>query len=577
MPKTDISVKELVDLISRGELRLPEMQRQYVWPATRVRDLLDSLYRGYPSGSILVWETGQEQPSRDLVVLQAPSPFQGHKLLLDGQQRLTSLSAVIRGQAIRVRNRLRPIDILFNLEHPEEVEEVTEVEDDEIAPDTTGEVPAPEEDQDDQTLGQRLQRLTFVVYSRSLAQDPRWIRVTEVFSSRNDWELLRDRVSSPDDPRYPKYAERLARLRKICDYQYVMQVLERSLSYEEVAEIFVRVNSLGVKLRGSDLALAQITAKWRNSLTLFEEFQEECEEHWFTLDLGILVRTLVVFATKQSKFKTVGSLTEDQLKDAWELAKRGLRFAINFLRSNARIEDETLLSSPMFLIPVAVTGVLKEERLTEAQENALLYWLYVGNAKGHYSRGSTETLLDADLNLLYRQGEPARLLEPLRAQFGRLGIEAIDFEGRNWRSSLYSTAFVALKARGARDWRSGLEISLLHQGRNHFIEAHHVFPKSLLQKAGVEPRLINEVANYAFIGGATNRWISNRSPSEYLPQVVAERGEEELRRHAIPLDPALWEIGNFEGFLQERRALLAAAINGLLDQHAAIPEASQIR
>src|SRR5436853_3616145 len=104
MPKTDISVRELVDMIDRGELRLPEMQRRYVWPSTRVRDLLDSLYRGYPSGTILVWETDREMPSRDLAVAQVSSPFAGHKLLLDGQQRLTSLSAVLRGEAVTVRN-----------------------------------------------------------------------------------------------------------------------------------------------------------------------------------------------------------------------------------------------------------------------------------------------------------------------------------------------------------------------------------------------------------------------------------------------------------------------------------------
>lgn len=565
MPKTDISVKELVDLISRGELRLPEMQRQYVWPATRVRDLLDSLYRGYPSGSILVWETDQEQPSRDLAVSQATSPFAGHKLLLDGQQRLTSLSAVMRGELVHVRNRQRPIDILFNLEHPEAVEEVTEIEDDETS--SNGEMLAPEEDNDDQTLQERLKKLTFVVYARNLAQDNTWIRVTEVFSGKGDWELLRDRVSGPDDPRYQKYADRLSRLRKVRDYQYVMQVLERSLSYEEVAEIFVRVNSLGVKLRGSDLALAQITAKWRNSLAQFEAFQDECEEHYFTLDLGILVRTLVVFATKQSRFKTVGSLSEVRLKEAWEQAKRGLRFAINFLKSNARIEDETLLSSPMFLITVAVVGVLKGERLTDLEERNLLYWLYTGNAKGHYSRGSSETILDADLNIIYRHGDVRRLLDPLKAQFGRLDISSADLEGRNWRSPLFSTSFIALKAHGAKDWRSGLEISLTHQGRSHYIEAHHVHPKSLLQRANIDAKQINEVANCAFIGGATNRWISNRPPSVYLPQVIAERGEDELRRHAIPLDRDLWEIENFERFLEARRELLSSAIQGMFERY----------
>src|SRR5438874_5872480 len=105
MPKIDTTVGSLVEMIRNGELRLPEMQRRYVWPATRVRDLLDSLYRGYPSGAVLVWETDREMPSRNLAVEQNSSPFKGHKLLLDGQQRLTSLTAILRGKAVTVRDR----------------------------------------------------------------------------------------------------------------------------------------------------------------------------------------------------------------------------------------------------------------------------------------------------------------------------------------------------------------------------------------------------------------------------------------------------------------------------------------
>jgi hypothetical protein len=136
MPKIDTTVGSLVAMIKDGELRLPEMQRRYVWPATRVRDLLDSLYRGYPSGTILVWETDREMPSRDLAVEQETSPFKGHKLLLDGQQRLTSLSAIVRGTAVSVRGKKRPIDILFNLNHPDGPPvEVLEVEDDAVGDD----------------------------------------------------------------------------------------------------------------------------------------------------------------------------------------------------------------------------------------------------------------------------------------------------------------------------------------------------------------------------------------------------------------------------------------------------------
>src|SRR5215213_8889565 len=103
MAKAEASVEELVGMIERGELRLPEMQRRYVWRATRVRDLLDSLYRGYPSGSILMWETDEPIPTRDFAIAQDSNAFAGRKLLLDGQQRLTSLTAVLNGEPVSVR------------------------------------------------------------------------------------------------------------------------------------------------------------------------------------------------------------------------------------------------------------------------------------------------------------------------------------------------------------------------------------------------------------------------------------------------------------------------------------------
>src|SRR5437667_887952 len=127
MAKAEASVEELVSMIERGELRLPEMQRRYVWRSTRVRDLLASLYRGYPSGAILLWETDEAVPLQEFAVQQQVNPYTSTRLLLDGQQRLTSLSAVIRGEAVAVRGRKRPVELLFNLEHPEELAVVTEV------------------------------------------------------------------------------------------------------------------------------------------------------------------------------------------------------------------------------------------------------------------------------------------------------------------------------------------------------------------------------------------------------------------------------------------------------------------
>jgi hypothetical protein len=574
MQQQNLSISTLVDMYKRGELRLPEIQRHYVWRATRVRDLLDSLYREYPSGSILMWETDEPVPTRDGAVAQDSSAFAGRKLLLDGQQRITSLTAVLSGEPVKVRGRTRPIEILFNLDHPDgPPSEVVEIESDSDSPLTSEDEESDEtEDGDsDSAIADRFKNFTFVVASRALRAQPNWVSVSEVFRTNNDAVFARRAgVTSMDDPRLQRYTDRLRNLRRIREYKYVVHVLERSMSYQEVTEIFVRVNSLGAKLRSSDLALAQITSRWPNLLRKLEEFQEECEQNWFTIDLGQLVRAIVVFATKQCLFHTVGKTPVAELERGWAEAKEGLRFAINFLRTNAGIEDESLLSSPMFVHALAAVSRVKDNRLAEGEQRALLHWLLVANARGRYSRGSTETLLNEDLNIIFRTGDIAALIEPVRRQFGRLHIEPGDLASRGSNSPLFSLAYLAIKDGGAKDWYSGLGLSLTHQGRLHFIQWHHIHPKSLLKDRGYETGEIHEIANMAFITGQTNRRISNKPPSEYLPEIVARQGRGALDAQLVPADPRLLELENYRDFLRARREALAARMNEFIWKEAEI-------
>jgi hypothetical protein len=571
MQQQNTTIGTLVDMYKRGELRLPEIQRHYVWRATRVRDLLDSLYRGYPSGSILVWETDEPVPTRDFAIAQETNAFAGRKLLLDGQQRLTSLAAVLGGEQVTVRGRKRAIDILFNLEHPDGPPvDIVEVDSDEQSPTTPDDEQVDEADDADESehgLLEKLGRRTFVVANKNLLSQPNWVSVSQVFRTANDADILKKAgIKSFDDANFQKYSDRLKKLRAIKDYPYVVHVLERSMSYEEVTEIFVRVNSLGAKLRSSDLALAQISSRWPNLLKELEAFQEECEKSWFTIEQGQLVRAIVVFATKQCLFRTVASTPVDVLKEGWKQAQEGLRFAINFLRSNAGIEDETLLSSPMFLHTLAAVSRQKDNKLTADEQNQLLHWLLVANARGRYSRGSTETLLNEDLAIVFRSGDMAALMDPVRRQFGRLHVEPDDLAGRGVNSPLFSLAYLALKDGGAKDWYSGLGLSLTHQGKLHFIQWHHVIPKSLLKERAYETGEINEIANMAFITGQTNRRISNKEATDYLVSVVAKQGEEALISQCVPTQHELWSTERYRDFLKARREALAAKMNAFIKE-----------
>lgn len=568
MAKAEASVDELVSMIEHGELRLPEMQRRYVWRATRVRDLLDSLYRNYPSGAILLWDATEEVPLRDFAITQTNTPLRTTRLLLDGQQRLTSLAAVLRGHPVNVRGRKRPIEILFNLDHPNELpfaidhnndsDNDNDTEDDNTLTDDLV-------DSNEDELQQRFNRMTFVVATRKLEQQPNWVRVTEVFKNTSDHTFLkRAGVTSLDDPRYQEYAQRLTRLRNIRNYIYRMDILERHLSYNEVTEIFVRVNSLGAKLRSSDLALAQITAKWRGSLKEFQRFQTYCARAGFDLDLGIHLKNLIAFATGQSRFQTVNRLTEEALRASWQEASQGMEFALNFIQKNAEIHSPTLLSSPFILITLGAFGHRHDYRLTPQQGDTLKKWILLANAKGRYSRGSSETLLDQDLASLRDTGETSDLLTRLSQQVGRLDITPGELEGRNQRSALFKTMFLAFRAQDARDWTSNLVIALDHRGSQHNLQFHHIFPKAILK--GQQPnREIDDIANLVFISGRTNRSLNKTPPNQYLPALIQRVGIEALHAQAIPTDPRLWEIDAYPEFLQTRRALIAQTLTNFLN------------
>jgi hypothetical protein len=409
--------------------------------------------------------------------------------------------------------------------------------------------------------------ITWLLWSGLKTRKDAALGKSKVFKTEADAPFLqRAGVENVSDPRYQKYSQRLARLRGIRRYMYRMDILERALSYEEVTEVFVRVNSLGAKLRSSDLALAQFTAKWKYSLGIFQDFLNQCADAGFELDLGLYTKALIAFATGQSRFHTVGSLSAESLQAAWKESCRGMEFAINFLKENAGIDSPALLSSPFILITVAIYGRQRKYELTPQLADRLRFWILVANAKGRYSRGSSETILDQDLTSVLRGEEIEELVDRLRLQVGRLDVSPAELEGRNQRSALFKTMFLAFKSAGATDWRTNLAIALDHSGKQHRLQFHHIFPKASL-KARVSDREADDIANLAFIGGGTNRRISDKPPSEYIPALVAKGGSEPLIAQGIPLEASLLKVEAYREFLTERRRNVAHILNNFLGTH----------
>ena len=572
--KTENTVESLVSMIERGELGLPEMQRPYVWRSTRVRDLLDSLYRGYPSGTILLWESDKLVPQRKTALEQEKAnPVRNScLLLLDGQQRLTSLAAVIRGKPVAVRGRKRPIELLFNLEHPDKLDFFTEVHED-GSDDVNGNERAEDEaDSTEDELQRRFNRMTFVVATGKLARLPQWVKVSEVFKADSDTAFLKQAgVKGFDDPNYDRYQKRLAALRNIRKYTYRIDVLEK-LSYEEVTDIYVRVNSLGAKLRSSDLALAQITAKWHGSLEKFEAFQSELRRDGFDLDLGsVLLRNLVAFATGQSRFQTVGSLSIDTLQESWEKSCHGMLHALNFMRNNVHIESPALLASPLVLIAVSYFSHKRNYSFSSDESESLRRWVLLANVKGRYSRGSSETILDQDLRILREGKGVTELMVRLQQQALNLQVTPEELAGRNQNSALFKTMFLAFHAAGAKDWQSNLAISINNKGPQDKLQFHHIFPKAVLKDrlrdshtVRAAARLADDIANLCFISGKTNRQLGKEVPHDYIPKHIQKAGPGMFEAQCIPTEERFLGLDKYEEFLIERRKRLAVQLNEFL-------------
>lgn len=569
-------LRTLIDEIKSNRMRLPEMQRAYVWKSTQVRDLLDSLYRNYPVGTILRWETTQKVPTRDFAVSQADTKYESYYLLLDGQQRLTSLKAILCGEPVTVRGRKRAIDIYFNLDHPETLENtkvatdddnVTEFEEDD-------EIKVTSNEEENKNRLSEMNRRAFVVENPLVKNQNNWISVVGVFANKigvhDIMQRAGDITTEEGKKRLNKYMERFNDLKNIERREFQVQTLPAAMSYEEVTEIFVRVNQAGTKLKGSDLALAHITAKWPTTETAdgalvhFNKTAELCEKHGWDLSIGIIVRTLVAIMTSQSKFRQVPSLTKDELEKAWPKAKKALEHTLDELKNTFGLETDATLSSPYFIVSLSFLYHTKNNILTEKEAQLIKKWFLVANAKGRYSRGSSETYLDRDLSAI-KDNNLQGLLDELKIQFGRLDFQTIDFENKNTASGIFKTMFTVMRHNGALDWNTPQVISMNNVANRNQIEFHHIFPQDFL-KGKYERDEINDIANQTFIVKRTNVLIKNEDPAIYLPEVLEKKGEENFRKHCIPTDKRLWNIDKYPEFIAERRKLLTDMINSYLKE-----------
>lgn len=523
-----LKVRELLDEIARGEVLLPEIQRAYVWKGPQATKLIDSLYHEYPSGQILLWDTIELPITKSLAGVVPPAlPSVGRpKIVLDGQQRLTSLYKAL-GAIQEADDR---INVYFNVETEQ-----------------------------------------FQLYLKRLDADPRWVSVRDVVTgAKGELELLQ-RIADAGgpglgNPKTQDYLDRLQRLRRIGEYKFPIEIF-KSDDYEEVTELFVRINSAGTRLRAAELVLAQIALRLPGTIVkTFDEAMDEYAEIGYALDARFLTRALIAIGTGQSRFRYLTEFwkkSPEEIHGIWGRARKGIDSAVNFVRQNARFESSEWLSSLNALIPLA-TYFERHPAITPDVEVGLLRWFYLASLRGRYT-GSGETAMDEDLKAVGSADPIGLLMKNVVPGSTSTEVTADEFDDAGSRNPLFPLTYAVARKAGAKDWFTGVALAKDVVGDDHEIQVHHVFPKALLKRAGVARKDRDELANLAFLCARPNRKISSRPPDQYLAE-IADMHRERLEAQYIPMDRALWRLDRFQDFLAARRGLLATAINNLINK-----------
>ena len=530
-----MKVNAILDSIDQGAIALPKFQRGYVWNRAQVRGLMHSLYHRHPVGGLLVWLTGtDEAEARGDHQLQP-----GYvKLLLDGQQRVTSLYGIIRGEA-----------------------------------------PPFFEGNADAFTGLRfhLEAESFEFYAPiKMADDPLWVDVTRVMSSDGLSEAMSAAMTAAMGgsegtgdgdamDRAQRHVSRLNQLNTIRDVEFhIDEVTGQDKTLDVVVDIFNRVNSGGTKLSKGDLALAKICAEWPGARDEMNRLLGKWTAAGFSFSLDWLLRNANAILRGRAEFSALEGVETSEFRDGLKRAEKAIDKHLNLIGGRLGLDHGSVLGGTgAFPLMNRFLDQRGGRYVDQEEQDAMLYWYVQSFLWGRYA-SATETTLNVDLvQISPPDGAADRLIAQLRQNRGDLTITANDFIGWSRGSRFYPLLYMLTRVGHARDWGSGIELRQSLLGYQAQLELHHIFPKARLYKLDYSRPDVNALANFSFLTMETNNQISDEEPASYLPR-LQEAHPGAIESHWIPSDPELWKIENYHDFLDERRRLLAVAANQFL-------------
>jgi len=564
------SLAKLIEDIGMGEIALPDIQRPFVWENAKVRDLFDSMYKGFPVGYLLFWSS--LEPGNHRQIGTDTQRNASRLLIVDGQQRLTSLFAVLRGKPV-VREDFSSEKIRIAFRPRDE---------------------------------------TFAVADAAVRKDPEFIAdISQLWAgkrSRNRFvkDFLAQLTASREvgEEEEDHLTEAIDRVYDLQNYPFTALELSHGIDAEQVAEVFVRINSKGKQLNQADFILTLMSVFWDEGRTALERFCREARlpgtgeaspfNHFLHPAPDQMLRVGVALAFRRARLQHVYSLLrgKDLETRKFSAERRDRQFEALQAAQAATLDVQNWQE---LLKALMRAGYRSHRMITSA--NALLYtyalfligkrdygvdaytlreviarWFFTVAITGRYT-SSPETIMEQDLARL----REAKGADDFVSVLDRVVHDTLtqDYWNITLPNELATSAarspslfayFAALNVLDARGLFSKLKVvELLDptlKGRKSPLEKHHLFPKAYLKSIGItERRATNQIANYALVEWSDNIAIADEPPASYLPKYAARFNDDELRQmshwHALPDG---WQDMEYEKFLDVRRRLMAGVI-----------------
>jgi hypothetical protein len=568
--EVNYSLSGLMQYIEMGQIGLPEIQRPFVWPNAKVRDLFDSMYRGFPVGYLLFWGTGSGNSHKQIG--QERKQKVAELLIVDGQQRLTSLYSVMKGVAVvREDYRTENIYIAFN-----PLAEKFEVTDAAIRKD-------PE-------------------FIHDISQV--WSNETGVFGLAEQFlgKLRSVRDVTVEEEKRIKRA--INNLDNIENYPFTALEISSSANEEQVADIFVRVNSKGTPLNQADFILTLMSVHWDQGRVNLERFCGAARKpvisgpspfnYYIQPDPDQLLRVSIAFGFRRARLSYAYLILrgKDLETEQYSDERREAQFRV-LEKAQEQVLD--LQNWHEFLKAIRQAGYVSNQMISSV--NAILYtyaffligkcdygvdhytlrnviarWFFMVALTGRYS-GSFESIMEQDLNrfrdVKSKEGFTSLLDQiisnTLTDDFWNITLPTSLATSASRGPSLFAY-YASLVNLNANVLFSHLSVAdLLNpamRAKKAAIERHHLFPKGYLQKLGIaDVHDANQIANFALVEWSDNIDISDMSPKEYFKDFYVRYSEEGWKPqrflHALPQG---WEQMNYPDFLTSRRKMLAQVI-----------------